>query len=222
MILGSPELDEFVVEPWMELVPFDTKLIKEIRLNHPYKILLRNLFKYYPSYRGEENDADPDCQGYEDVSDVYFKMLDDYYRYRIAFQREFDLISDNKLGVLEYKDFVFSEEGETEYGKIKYHFVANWHTKKKLLFNKVKTIDLNEHDTGEKILSQKEKQKRDCIKKQTNKKLQVVLMDPDVYNDDVLFKIVIEYPGKQELLIEKFNHRMTYHGIDDFLRINFD
>ena len=39
MIIYSHELNEFVVEPWMELEPFDPKLIKEIIHNHPYKIL---------------------------------------------------------------------------------------------------------------------------------------------------------------------------------------
>ena len=29
MIVGSPELDEFVAEPWMKLEPLDTKLIKK-------------------------------------------------------------------------------------------------------------------------------------------------------------------------------------------------
>ena len=107
MILGSPELNEFVVEPWMEIKPFDSKLIKEIFIDHPYKILLRILYKYYPSYSScKGNDANPDYDGYEDVTDLYFKMLDDYNRYRIAFQRKYELFPDNKLGVIEDKDFV--------------------------------------------------------------------------------------------------------------------
>ena len=60
--------------------------------------------------------------------------------------------------------------------------------KKTLLFNKVKKIDLNEYDSGEKIISEKEKEKRNFIKEQTNKYLQVAMMDPDVYNNDELFK----------------------------------
>ena len=163
MIIGSLELDEFVVEPWMELKPFDTKLIKKILRNHPYKILLWILYKYYPSYSctPEKNDADPDCDGYEDVTDFYFKMLDDYNRYGIAFKRKYELFPDNKLGVIEYEDF----------GKREYHLVENRYNKKTLLFNNVKTIDLNEHDKGKKPLSEDEKKKRDLIKKQTNKKL---------------------------------------------------
>ena len=60
--------------------------------------------------------------------------------------------------------------------------------KKTLLFNKVKKIDLNVHDTVKKPLSEEEKQKRKFIKEQKNKYLQIAMMDPDVYNNDELFK----------------------------------
>ena len=212
MIIASPEFDKFVVEPWMELEPFDPKLIKKITLNHPYKILLWVLDKYYPSYHGKEMNANPDCDGYEDVTDFYFSLLDDYNRFGIAFQREDEISTDYKLGVFKYKDFEKNE----------YHLVRNRYDKKVLLFNKVKTIDLEKYDSGKKPLSEEEKLKRNMIKKQTNKKLQVVLMDPDVYNNDKLLKRVIERDGIDEILIEKFNNRMTYHGFYDFLRINFD
>ena len=214
MILGSKELDNFVVEPWMELKPFDPKLIKKLNLNHPYKILIRILYKYYPNYSdSKENDANPDYDGYNDnVVDSYFKMLDDYNRYGIAFDRTFELLPNNKLGVIEYVNF----------GKTGYYLINNRYDKKILLFNKVKTINLHDHDRGEKPLTDEEKLKRDLIKKQINKKLQVALMDPDVYNNDEVFKDAIERTGMQKLLIKKFNHRMTYHGFDDFLRIKFD
>ena len=45
------------------------------------------------------------------------------------------------------------------------------------------------------------------------------MMDPDFYNNPILFKNAIE---RQEPLIKKFNHRMTWHGFDDFLRIKID
>ena len=73
--------------------------------------------------------------------------------------------------------------------------------------------ELNEHDTGEKTLTKDEKHKRDFIKIQTNKKLQVAMMDPDVYNNKIR--------GKRKLLI-KFNHRMTWYEFNDLLRIKFD
>ena len=213
MIFRSPELDKFVFKPWMKLEPFDPKLIKELYLNHPYKILLRRLYNYYLSFGiGERNDVIPGNDVDEDATDFYFKMLDEYNRYGIAFDHIFNLLPGNKLGVFEYE----------ENGKPVYELVDNWHGKKILLFNKVKTIDLNEHDRGEKPLTEEEKQRRDLIKKQKNKNLQVVLMDPDVYNNPESFEDVIETTGMQKLLLEKFNHRMTYHGFDDFLRIKID
>ena len=160
MIFGSPELYKFVVEPWMELEPFDPKLIKELDLNHPYKILLSRLYKYSPSYSsGEGNDTIPGEDGDEDDTDFYFKMLDDYNRYGIAFDHIFELLPDNKL-------YVFEDEKN---GKPNYYLVDNWYGKKILLINNVKTIDLNKHDRGEKSLTDEEKQKRDLIKTQKNK-----------------------------------------------------
>ena len=198
MILSSNKIDQFVVEPWMKLEPFDPKLIKKIQPNHPYKILLIILYKYYPEYNGGE--------GNEDVSDLYFKMLDDYTRYGIAFKRDYELFPDNKLGVI---------------GNKNYSLVENSYDKKTLLFNKVKIIDLKQHDRGEKPLSDEEKTKRDLIKKIKNKKFQVALMDPDIYNNDELFENLIKL-STDELLIEKLDHRTSWHGIRDFLRINFD
>ena len=210
MILGSPELDEFIVEPWMELEPFNPKLIKKIQPSHPYKILLWIFYKYNPSYNNwEENDANPDCEGYDDDVDFYFEMLDDYNRYGIAFERDWNLFPDNKLGVFEDKDF----------GKNFYSLIDNYYKKKTLLFNKVKTIDLKEYDSGKKPISEDEKQKRDMIKKQTNKKLQVALMDPDVYRSVELMKLVIE---NSDYYVKKFNHRITWQGIREFSKIEFD
>ena len=117
--------------------------------------------------------------------------------------------------------------------------------KKTLLFNKVKKIDLNEYDKGEKPLSEWEKEKRDFIKEQKNKYLQVAIMDPDVYNNDEVFKDLMmdsdeyyrfldnKYPfiymddydekkdfkyyfKKQIDMIKKLNYRIN-EGSNDFL-----
>ena len=120
----------------------------------------------------------------------------------------------NYLGVLKHKEF-----GETDY-----YLVDNDYDKKTLLFNKVKTIDLNDHDRGEKPLSKEEKIKRNLIKKIPNKKLQVAIMDPDIYYNNKLFKRSLEGGGKGvsiNQLIQKFNYRMSYYGFDDFLRIKY-
>ena len=95
MITSGPEFDKFVVEPGMEIEPFDPKLKKEIFLNHPYKILLFHLNKHPPNYSRWKD---------EDINDFYFKMLDDYNRYGISFHRKYHLFPDNNLYVIENKD----------------------------------------------------------------------------------------------------------------------
>ena len=234
MITTGPELDKFVVEPWMELEPFDSKLKKKIFLNHPYKILLYLLNKNPPNYSKWEN---------KDITDYYFKMLDDYNRYGISFDRKLNLFPDNNLYVIKNKD--------EDFKKSKYILLINNHyDKKTLLFNKVEKINLNKHDTGKKRISMKENQKRKFIKKQINIYLQVAMMDPDVYNNDKLFKdlmmesddynhyILFKFPmmdidyynndklfkdkfEKQKNLIRKFLYRMN-EGIDDYIRIKID
>ena len=201
MILGSPELNKFEVKPWMTYDIFDPKQIKNLNLNHPYKYILWVLFKYNPSYNSTKgNDANPNYGGYDDdVVDFYFKILDDFNRYGIVFSRKFNLYSGNKLYVHNY-----SILGNHLYNE------------KTLLFNNAKVIDLNDYDKGEKPLSKEEKKVRDFIKKTKNKKLQVAMIDPDIYNK--LLKN-INTPLCNILMIEKFNHRMTWHGFDDFLRI---
>ena len=185
MITGDPELG-------IEIEPFDSKLIKEIFLNHPYKILLFHLNKNPPNFSRWED---------EDINDFYFKMLDDYSRYGIAFDRKYELFPDNNLYVIENKDKNIkynlniysrkeSNESENKNGdnRIKYMLVSKGYDKKTLLFNKVKKMDLNDYDSGKKPLSDEEKTKRDFIRKQKNKYLQIAMMDPDVYNNDKLFK----------------------------------
>ena len=211
MILGSRELDEFIVDPSMKLEPFDPKLIKKIQPNHPYKLFLWILYKYNPSYNGwKDNDAKPGSDGYDDnVVDFYFGLLDDYNRYGVTFDRDWNILQDGKLGVLEEEDF----------GEKVYSLILNYYKRKALLFNKIKTIDLKELDRGNVPILEEEKQKRDLIKIQTNKKLQVALMDPDVYRNIELMKLAIK---NQNYYIKKFNHRMTWEGIREFSKIEFD
>ena len=200
-----PEFDNFVVktfdskleksldEQWMELEPFDSKLIKEIVPDDPFKILLSNLERDPPNYNRWKN---------EDIYDFYFKMLDDYNRYGIAFERKLNLFPDNNL-------YVIIEEKDN---KTKYNLLYKYCDKKYLPFNKIKKINLNEYDSGEKILSIKEKQKRKFIKKQINKYLQVAMMDPDVFNDDELFEDLIETDDYNDYLI----YNLPFISIEDF------
>ena len=178
MITSGPEFDKFVVEPGMEIEPFDPKLTKEIFLNHPYKILLHYLEKHPPGYSYWKD---------VDINNFYFKMLDDYNRYGVSFRRENKLFSDNNLYVIK-NDNSKKSKYELRFKSKYYLLFKNRYDKKTLLFNIVKKIDLNEYDTGKKPLSRKEKRKRKFIKEQKNKYLQVAMMDPDVYNNEELFE----------------------------------
>ena len=95
MITSGPEFDKFIVEPGMEIERFDPKLTKEIFLNHPYKILIYHLNKHPPNFSRWDN---------EDINDFYFKMLDVYNRYGIAFDRKYQVFPGNNLYVREIKD----------------------------------------------------------------------------------------------------------------------
>ena len=200
-MLGSSKLDEFEVKPWMVFDSFDPKQIKNLDTDHPYKYLLWVLYKYAPSYNSTKgNDAIPNYDGYDDdIVDYYFEILDDFNRYGIVFSRDSDLYPGNKLYVHNYS--------------VLNNYLYN---KKDLLFNKAKVIYLNDYDKGEKPLSKEEKEVRDFIKKTKNKKLQVAMLDPVIYNELLKNK---NASFSNFLLIEKFNHRMTWHGFDDFLRI---
>ena len=204
MITSGPEFDKFLVEPGMEIETFDMKLTKEIFLNHPYKILLHYLEKHPPSYSKWK---------YEDINDFYFQMLDDYNRYGISFKRKNNLFPVNNLYVIENdnsKKSKFKLRFDSKYDLL----FNNHYDKKTLLFNKAKKIDLNEYDKGFKPLSEWEKQKRDIIREQKNKYLQVAMMDPDVYNNDELFEDLMEESDDYYSFLDYKYHLI---GIDGYL-----
>ena len=59
-----------------------------------------------------------------------------------------------------------------------------------LLFNKVKSVKLDDIDTGEKTLSEIEKWKRKVINEQQNKKTKLRLLDPSIYRSFITFFII--------------------------------
>ena len=204
MITDGPEFDNFEVKPGMELESFDMKLTKEIFLNHPFKILLHYLEKHPPNYSKWKN---------EDINDFYFKMLDDFSRYGVSFKRENNLFPDNNLFVIK-NDNSKKSKFELRFDS-KYVLLFNNHyVKKTLLFNKAKKIDLNEYDKELQPLSEWEKEKRDFIREQKNKYLQVAMMDPDVYNNDELFKDLMEESDDYYSFLDYKYHLI---GIDGYL-----
>ena len=209
MITSGPKFDKFLVKPGMEIKPFDPKLTKEIFLNHPYKILLYYLEKHPPGYSYWEN---------EDIINFYFKMLDDYNRYGVSFRRENNLFPDNNLYVIKNNN---SKKPKYELRfDSKYDLLFNnRYDKKTLLFNKVKKIDLHKYDRGKKPLSRREKEKRNFIKKQQNKYLQVAMMDPDVYNNDKLFKELKEQSDDYNADLENYSSLMfTDKKFDEYFK----
>ena len=137
MITNGPDFDNFEVKPGMELESFDINQKDEIFLNHPFKILMFYLGKHPPYYSRWDG---------IDLCDFYFKMLDDYNRYGISFDREDHICGlDNCLYVVE-NDNSKKDSNELHF-KSKYDLLSiNYFDLKILLFNKVKMINLDEHD----------------------------------------------------------------------------
>ena len=82
---------------------------------------------------------------------------------------------------------------------------------------------MNEYDTGKKPLSYDEKEKRDTIREQKNKYLQVAMMDPDVYNDDKLFEYLIAKSDDYNAHLEHYSSFMYIDEINDaeYFKENF-
>ena len=173
--------DSFEYEAEMEIESFDIRQKKEIFLNHPFKILMYYLRMYPP---------DDSIWNIMDLCDFYFEMLDTYDRFGISFNKTDNLFPDNCLYVVENDNS--KKESWELYFKSNYALLFNNNNdnydKKTLLFNKVKKIDLNKYDKGEKPLSDWEKEKRKAIKEQHNIYLKVALMDPNVYNNEIFFE----------------------------------
>ena len=82
--------------------------------------------------------------------------------------------------------------------------------------NKFYEINLDDYDTGENPFSEEEKEKIEIIKSQKNKKLQLAMLDPDIFDYKESINLAANNPKFQKILIERFNWRMTEIGQDDF------
>ena len=169
MICYSIEMEKFKFSK-SDLESFDVKLINDLLHNHPYQKIMFWVYKYYCSYV----DYYPGDILYEID---YFVLLDRYCRYGITFQDR-DLSPENTLFVKE--DF---EEDPP------FRYKIDNHNLKQLLFNDVKKIRLNDLDKGEITLSEIEKWKRKIVNQQTDRKIKLQLLDPNVYHSLITFVV---------------------------------
>ena len=141
--------------------------IDKINLNHPFKILIN----YILIYRSKKNMKDINNLRIKFDFD-YFKLLDNFNRYNIAFDPNYHLVIEDKLFLYKYKEdynIILKEENFR-------------HSDKRVYF-----ICLRDIDKGEKELTKLEKWKREVIKNKLKLKDQLSLLNPYVYNNINLF-----------------------------------
>ena len=202
MILVSPELDEFNPSNW-ELKPFDLKMKNDLARNHPYQRTMFLVYKYYASY-------DDEVEGEILFEIDYFQLLDRYYRYGITFEDSdlypeeffgFGVPFNNKLYV--YEDFIKNYQFR--------YVLKNRYDLKQLLFNDVKTINLDDADNGPITLSEVEKWKRKVINKQTDRKTKLRLLDPNIYHSLITFVVFSKFEGRSN---NKIVYDLSFDGIE--------
>ena len=202
MILVSPELDEFNPSNW-ELKPFDLKMKNDLARNHPYQRTMFLVNKYYASY-------DDEVEGEILYEIDYFQLLDRYYRYGITFEDSdlypeeffgFGVPFNNKLYV--YEDFIKNYQFR--------YILKNRYDLKQLLFNDVKTINLDDADNGPITLSEVEKRKRKVIDKQTDRKTKLRLLDPNIYHSLITFVVFSKFEGRSN---NKIVYDLSFDGIE--------
>ena len=202
MILVSPELDEFNPSNW-EIKPFDLKMKNDLARNHPYQRTMFLVYKYYASY-------DDEVEGEILYEIDYFQLLDRYYRYGITFEDSdlypeeffgFGVPFNNKLYV--YEDFIKNYQFR--------YILKNRYDLKQLLFNDVKTINLDDADNGPITLSEVEKWKRKVINKQTDRKTKLRLLDPNIYHSLITFVVFSKFEGRSS---NKIVYDLSFDGIE--------
>ena len=157
------------------------------------------IIKYSGDFlENEEYDNDP----YLDKD--YFILLDRYYKFGITFENS-DVYYKKKLYVFED----FEENPPFRY------ILRNRYDFKKLVFNDVKLIDLDDLDNGKITLSEVEKWKRKVIKNQKDRRTKLNLLDPNIYHSLITFVAFSNFEGRSHNRIENY---FTYEGIDEIHR----
>ena len=166
MIVCSDELTDFRPKNW-ELKPFNLKYINDISMIYPYQKNIFILYKYY---------------GLDDIEllDSYFELLDRYYRRGIGFMDD-EIYFGNSLCVKKYPYFGVTYRYLVDNG-FRYEL-------KVLLFNNVKRIRLRDIDKGKVSISKIEKWKRKVVNRQTDDKIKLKLLHPNVYYSLITFVV---------------------------------
>ena len=201
MILGCTELDEFNPSNW-ELKPFDLKMKNDLARNHPYQRTMFLVYKYYASY-------DDEVEGEIPYEIDYFQLLDRYYRYGITFE-DSDLYPEDFFGLgLPFNNKLYVYEDFIRNCYLCY-ILKNRYDLKQLLFNDVKTINLDDADNGPITLSEVEKWKRKVINKQTDRKTKLRLLDSNIYHSLITFVVFSNFKGRPN---NKIDYDLSWDGI---------
>ena len=175
---------------------FNLNDIDKINLNHPFKILI--------SYIIMKNKKDiKNINNLKITFDFdYFKLLDNFNRYNIAFDPNYHLVIEDKLFLYKVK-----EDYNIILKKENFHHPVD----------SVYFICLSDIDKGEKELTKLEKWKREVIKNKVKLKDQLSLINPYVYDN---FKLFYKFKDKKNHLSIDFY--FSNEGIKVFFEQNFN
>ena len=157
----------------------------------------------------------------------YFDFLDNYYRYGIGFDPDYKLQDENKLYI---KCFYNKGRGCDKADKDKYYIIDkflgcykadknNYCDLKYLLFNDVKFIKLEDIDEGKKELTEIEKWKRKVVCRQKSFKNRLTLLNPEVYNNFLLF---YKLSKKDKMNHGMIDYYLSFDGIEVLLAKKYE
>ena len=90
------------------------------------------------------------------------------------------------------------------------YILENRYDLKQLVFNDVKTINLDDVDNGPITLSEVEKWKRKVVNQQTDRKTKLRLLDPNIYHSLITFVIFSRFEGRPN---NKIDYDLSWEGI---------
>ena len=190
-------MNKFIIPPDFKFKPFDLKLINTLARNHPFQHLVFMLYKYSADFlENEEYDNDP----YLDAD--YFILLDRYCRYGVTFENS----------NIFYKLYVFEDFEENPPFR---YILRNRYDFKQLVFNDVKSINLDDLDNGLINHSKIEKWKRKVIKNRKDRRTKLNLLDPNICHSLITFVAFSNFEGRPHIKVENY---FTYEGTDEIYR----